>query len=225
MMSAGDAELIASIDRHISRYVAPVERVYHEIVSDELHIDIHHVPPAWNRRFHALITSGMSALPMHTSTDAMEWRFAELCILLEPSWRLAPDAFEDERWYWPIRLLKILARYPRDYNTWLGYGHSVATANPPTPFAEDTRLCASVLLPPMSLGIEFSRLRRHDGADTHFWAVVPIVEDELTLKMNKGVDALMDALDTAGISDVVSHGRASALESKTSRRWWPFGTA
>lgn len=121
MMSAGDAELIASIDRHINRHVAPEERVYHEIVSDELHIDIHHVPPAWNRRFHALITSGMSALPMHASSDAMEWRFAELCILLEPSWRLGPDAFEDERWYWPVRLLKILARYPRDYSTWLGY--------------------------------------------------------------------------------------------------------
>jgi hypothetical protein len=225
MMSAGESELIASIARHISLQVAPVERVYHEKVSDEFHIDIHHVPPAWNRPFHALITSGMSALPMHTGTDATEWRFAELCILLEPSWRLAPDALEDERWYWPVRLLKILARYPRDNNTWLGYGHSVATANPPTPFAEDTHLCACVLLPPMSLGIEFSRMHRDDGADTYFWAVVPIYEDELIFKMYKGVDALMDALDTAGITDVVSRDRASALGSRTTRGWWPFETA
>jgi hypothetical protein len=117
MFNFGDPDLIAQIDRHITRSAAPVACVFHEIVSDELHIDIHHVVPDGKRRSHALITSGMSALPMNTGKAADEWRFAELCILLDPSWKVDAAAFEDERHYWPIRLLKGLTRYPRENDT------------------------------------------------------------------------------------------------------------
>jgi Suppressor of fused protein (SUFU) len=225
MSNPGDTKLIESVDRHISRYVAPVGRVYHEIVSDDLHIDIHHVAPARRRPFHTLVTSGMSEMPMNTGADAAAWRFAELCVLLEPTWRLEPESFQEERWYWPLRLLKGLSRYPLAHDTWLGYGHSVATGDPPKPFAEDTDLCACALLPPLSLGVEFSRMRRSDGADTYFWSVMPIYANEMEFKLQHGADALMDAFDKAGITDIVSRDRACALGMGARRRWWPFGSA
>lgn len=219
----GDPDLVEAVGRHLDATVARVETVFHEIVSDALHIDVLHIPPAIGRRFHTLVTSGMSEVPMRTPEEAADFRFAELSILLEPGWRLEQAAFSDERWYWPIRLLKSLARLPLEHETWLGFGHTVASADPPAPYAPDTSLCGAIVLPPMTLGEPFSRMTRADGAFTCFWSVVPLYEQELRFKMEHGVDALLDRFDAAGVTDVVSRDRADFGQKKPRGRWWPFG--
>ena len=60
---------------------------------------------------------------------------AELMIALPAEWKLADSQLEDERWYWPIRNLKALARLPHEYETWLGFGHTVPNGDPPEPYA------------------------------------------------------------------------------------------
>lgn len=77
----------------------------------------------------------------------------------------------------------------------------------------------------MSLGVELSRLRRADGADVYFWAVVPLYADELAFKLRAGTDALTDAFDRARITHVVKRDRPSALTSGKKPGWWPFGAA
>ena len=72
MFNTGDPELIERVDRHIERHVAPTTSVFHEIVSDELHIDVHWVKPGWFRRHHTLVTSGRSELPMNTPEDLFD---------------------------------------------------------------------------------------------------------------------------------------------------------
>ena len=52
---------------------------------------------------------------------------------------------KDERWYWPIRLLKSLARLPINCDSWLGHGHTVENREP---FAENTKLCTATLIDP-----------------------------------------------------------------------------
>ena len=37
---------------------------------------------------------------------------AELAIALPADWKLDQESMKDEKWYWPIRLLKSLARLP-----------------------------------------------------------------------------------------------------------------
>ena len=44
--------------------------------------------------------------------------------------------------YWPIRLLKSLARLPIASDTWLGFGHTMDNKEN---FAENTKLCAAIL--------------------------------------------------------------------------------
>lgn len=215
MPNPGDLELIEQVSAHIERHVGPITMVYHEIVSDELHIDVHHVQPHSLRRFHTLVTSGMSERPMATPSEAADFRFAELVILLDPHWPISMEAFQDERYYWPVRLLKTLARYPLENDTWLGFGHSVA-ASPPGAYSPDTDLSGCILLPSLTLGEEFSRLRRTDGANTHFWAVIPLYEDEVELKMRQGTDALMDAMDRAKVTDVVYEKRPRATGQRKS---------
>lgn len=152
---------------------------------------------------------------MATPSEAADFRFAELVILLDPHWPISMEAFQDERYYWPVRLLKTLARYPLENDTWLGFGHSVA-ASPPGAYSPDTDLSGCILLPSLTLGEEFSRLRRTDGANTHFWAVIPLYEDEVELKMRQGTDALMDAMDRAKVTDVVYEKRPRATGQRKS---------
>jgi hypothetical protein len=210
VLNPGDPELIEAVDAHIAQHIAPVDTVFHEIISPDLHIDVHHVRPDRDRRFHTLITSGMSERPMSTGEEAAEFRFAELAILLEPTWPIEHSKFSDENVYWPIRLLKTVARFPFEVGTWVGMGHSIAAANPPEPMAPATELSSAILLPPLSLGEGFMRMPRGDGAVTYFWTIVPLYTEELALKLEKGTDALMDALDAAGVDDIVRQTRAHA---------------
>lgn len=199
----GDPEVIEAVDAHIAQHIAPVDMVFHEIISPDLHIDVHHVRPDRNRRFHTLVTSGMSERSMSTGEEAAEFRFVELVILLEPNWPIEHSKFGDENVYWPIRLLKTVARFPFEVGTWVGMGHSMAAANPPEPMASAMELSSAILLPPLRLGESFMYMPRDDGATTYFWTIVPLFSEELALKLEKGTDALMDALDAAGVDDIV----------------------
>src|SRR5512145_2313969 len=74
----GDVPVIEAVVRHIERHVGPIDFVLHEKRSHLVHIDIHHVPPAPGRRFHTLLTSGMSARAMTVPAGAEDVAYAEL---------------------------------------------------------------------------------------------------------------------------------------------------
>ena len=57
-------EHIAAIGAHIERHLGPVSGVFHEIISDLVHIDVHVVPANDHCPYLRLVTSGMSDLPM-----------------------------------------------------------------------------------------------------------------------------------------------------------------
>ena len=87
---------------------------------------------------------GMGAHRMDVPEELAEYKLerAELAISLPADWKMKKEDFKDERWGWPIRLLKVLARLPIASKTWLGYGHTMDNEEP---FAENTKLCAALL--------------------------------------------------------------------------------
>src|SRR6185369_17322023 len=119
-VAIGDGENIERIGEHIARYVGPVETVFHEIVSDLVHVDVHFVPADGEREYHTLVTSGMSDRPMTVPEGAEDFQFAELVLCRPDTWPLSQKDFNDENNYWPVRWLKQLARFPHEYDTWLG---------------------------------------------------------------------------------------------------------
>ena len=44
-MAIGDSENIEAISEHIAEHIGPVDSVFHEIISDLVHIDVHVVKP------------------------------------------------------------------------------------------------------------------------------------------------------------------------------------
>jgi hypothetical protein len=214
--SPGDSELINAVDGHITKWIGAVDVVYHEIVSPYVHVDIHHIPPSEDHPFHVLVTSGMSEMPMTTPEGAEEYRYAELLICLPPEWPLTEAAFEDERHYWPVRWLKMLARFPHQYGTWLGWGHTMPNGDPPLPFTEGTKLCGMLILPSISLPEEAATLELPDGRTVHFWALYPLYDEEMAIKLRKGAQALLPLFEKHNVSDVVDPTRVNV----GTRRWW-----
>jgi hypothetical protein len=193
--------------------------VFHEIVSDVVHLDVHLVPPTSGREWWTLFTTGMSDRPMTVPPGAEELRFAELMVKLPPSWEMqrlqvTPPPPDVERWYWPMRELKKLARLPHEYSTWLGFGHSIPNGDPPAPFAPDTGLCGWVLLPPLEVPPEARQVRLQDGNVVHLYVLHALHRDEMELKLSRGMDALLDLFERANLSEVLDPGRPSLVEKK-----------
>jgi len=224
-IAAGDSENIDRISDHIERHIGPIAGVFHEIVSPLVHIDIHVVEPAPNRNHYTLVTSGMSDRPMNTPAELPQCRYAELMLCLPPDWPMKREQWEDERNYWPIRLLKMLARLPHEYETWLGLMHTIPNGDPPQPYAAGTQLCGAILLPPVATGLDFHELIVGPEKSIAFYAIVPLHADEMELKLKKGAEALFDGFDEYNVSEILDPSRPSSLGSRTKpkKKWWPFG--
>ena len=198
-----------AIVRHIERHLGPIQSVFHELISDAVHLDVHWVKPTAARPFHLLVTSGMSDRPMNVATHLDAPRHIELVVTLPERWDIGDEGFQNENWYWPLRQLKTLARFPHKYDTWLGEGHTVTNDDPPQPFAPSTRLCGAILLPPQQVPEAFRELRLDDGRTIRFLAVVPVHDDEMALKTRSGTAALVERLRAAGVTDVIEPTRRS----------------
>ena len=209
---------LEQIGDHIATHLGPVPTVFHELVSDTVHIDVHQVPPTDDFPFWRLVTSGMSDLPMSVPEGVAVPRHLELIATLPGAWKMSQADFQDENWYWPVRLLKSLARLPHKHSTWLAYGHTVGNADPPEPYASNTRLCASILLPPISAPRGFDTLVIDESKTIEFLAVVPLYPEELALKMRRGVQALTRKLEAAGVSDQIDPARRNVAK----KRWGLF---
>jgi hypothetical protein len=210
-VAIGDSELIEAAEAHLTRHVGEPGTVFHEVVSDLVHVDVHVVPPVAERPWTTLMTSGMAARPMTVPDGLEEHALAELTLALPPEWPLTEKDWEDEANYWPIRLLKLLARIPHEFDTFLGWGHTVPNDDPPQPYAGNTELCCALIGPPLLGGEDFQRFEVPDGRKVDIWAVVPIHADEMKLKLDRGTEALEALLDKSEVTELLDPARPSVV--------------
>lgn len=177
--------------------------VWREIVSDKVRIDLHLHAPTPTRNFWVITTRGMSARPMSVPAALYDERYAELVIGLPPNWPVSEIAFEREEYFWPLRWLKTLARLPHDYQSWLGVGHTVPTAETPHAYAPNTTLCCAFLVRPSRLGEAFSQVCVNETKVVHFLSFVPIYREEMEFKLRFGADALSERLHTNKIDEIL----------------------
>lgn len=197
----GDVAGIERIEAHIRQFVGEPEEVFHEFVSDLIHVDVHVVRPAAARNWFTLVTSGMSDRPMHTEKGEEEFRYAELLMCLPPDWPLDDAGHE-----WPVELLKFLARMPHQYETFFAENHSVANGQPPEDLP-GTRMNAMLLTTPRTLSERFRKLKINEEKTIHFWAVIPLFDGEMKLKLKKGTEALLARLTEQNVTEVLDVNR------------------
>jgi hypothetical protein len=217
-MSDDPNALADAIGEHVTRHVGPIANVFHEVKPHLVHLDVLVVGPTDERPYTTLVTCGMSVRPMRVPIEnpedlgrVPELRHAELLLSLPPEWPLTPDAFLNEDHYWPVRWLKRLARLPHIDESWLGLGHTIPNGDPPAPFASNTRFSCWLVDEPVRLPREVRKLRTGDRA-INFYALVPLYEDEMRLKLAKGGAALGQLLDRAHVSELIDLKRPSVVE-------------
>lgn len=198
----GDDATIAAISDHIEQYVGKIATVHHEILSHLVHLDVHFVLATPERPWHTLVTSGMSDLPMNPPADCSDQKFAELMISLPGNWPLDNESLKDPIWFWPIAFIKLLARLPHEYGSWLWHGHTVPNGDPPEPFGSNTTLCGGMLVYSPTVPDEFLNLAIGDK-NVEIFAVLPLYEQEMNYKIKNGSDLLLQRLADAQISDIV----------------------
>ena len=205
-------EEMEAVEGHIQQYFGKVENVFHELVSPDIHVDICMVPPTEERDYCTLVTMGMGAHRMNVPEELVEYKLerAELAIALPADWKLDQESMKDEKWYWPIRLLKSLARLPIASDTWLGFGHTMDNKEN---FAENTKLCAAILTGPQSTEEGGEVCTLPGGEEVNFYQVIPLYEDELDYKLEHDTDALLNKM--RGISFVVNPTRQDAITRGT----------
>lgn len=200
----GDEECIERVSDHITRHLGPIQQVFHEVISTTVHIDVHLVE-ADNVQW--LVTSGMSSRAMTMPDDLPDWAHAELCLALPPDWPVTREAFDQERYYWPVRLLREMARLPHRYQTWLGHGHSIPNGEPPQPYAPDTRFVGCLISFPELAPSEFFTLAEEGRPTIYFWAIYPVYLEEMNEKLVAGGDELMTKLIESGVTELIDVGR------------------
>jgi len=202
------------IEDYIEEHIGTVSCVYHEIVSDKVHIDIHRVDPSEKRNFYTLITSGMSDQPMPAPSGRENYRYTELTLSLPAAWPMSPDELQDDANYWPVRWLKTIARLPTGQNAWVSLGHTVPNGNPPVPFSSATELCCWVVSVPLLFGRQFGQLKVDEEKTIHFFSLVAIYQEEMEFKLRKGAQPLIELLLRNRINEIANLNRKNVCKKR-----------
>lgn len=177
-----------ALETHIEKYYGKYTEVFHEVVSPDIHVDICLIEPTIDCDCYTLVTMGMGAHKMNVPRELKNEKLdrAELLITLPSDWDINND---DERWYWPLRWLKILARLPIENDTWLGYGHSIPAGEP---LSDDTELSGLMLTMPYLFGIDAAVCKMPSGDEINFYQLLPLYDNEMDFKLNNSAEELED---------------------------------
>jgi hypothetical protein len=195
---------LAEIEKHIETHIGKISTVFHEVISDLVHIDVLEIPPTEDRPYWTLVTSGMSDLPMTTPEGAGEFGRAELMLCLPREWKMEQNEWEEEAHYWPVRWLKICARFPHEYKTWLGWGHTLLNGDPPQVYASSNQFCCMYLGLPKTVSTQFGSLRIRPDKTIHFYALYPLYRGELEMKLKKGAERLENLFERNKVTEIVN---------------------
>jgi hypothetical protein len=219
------------IEAHIERTIGPIGQVFHEIISDDIHLDLYIVPPTGKEpseefplgtNHYTIITGGLSARAQNVPPDAREdiSPFQELMIALPADWPgMNPDGTwdsevtgRDENW-WPIAFMKLVARMPHEYDTFLAPGVTIPNGEDAVPFADNTQLGCMMVFQPI-LCPAAHKLQVTDDLEIQFYALWPIYKEEMNLKLSKGLQPLLEKLVEAELTELFQPGRPNLCKKK-----------
>jgi hypothetical protein len=189
-----EREMLA-VEAFYSTTIGKHDTVFHEILSPDVHIDIIPIPSSKKSKWTTVATMGMSAVAMNSPRGCP--KHAELAMQLPSDWPLDEKSLgaKDGKHYWPIEWIKCLARFPMMFDTFFDFGHTV-----PMEGISSSRACpfaCAMMLPLMGVENEKQAQFIAGRKTVHVFSVIPLFEEEMELKLELGVEALADAMDSA----------------------------
>ncbi|QGJ71957.1 Ankyrin repeat-containing protein [Planctomycetales bacterium 10988] len=175
-----------------------------ETIPSTFPIAIHTIPPAEDRDYLTLFTTGLSSQAMNTPPGEEDYAYAELFIQLPSDWQL--EKTNDIHWSWPLDWLFQIAQYPHENDTWLGGALTIiANDEPPQKLAPKIPFTCLMLFAEKSFV-------RSDQKQVQLYRVVPLYTEERDLELKEGIPALMRAFDRKNVPFVVDLHRPSVVD-------------
>ena len=207
-----DNELILN---HIEKYVGKIEKSIHDQKFELAPLSIHIIPKTHDQNYSALVTSGLSFLPMSPPDPMRFFKYSELLIKLPLDWPLPVDALKQDEFIWPIEQLNYLMKYVHTNHQWFSDGHTFGNGNPPYPFANNTGLCGFLFtLPVLSFPPEFCELKIDDSKSVIFLQLLPLYKEEMDYAVTEGSDALLKKFEENNVFDYVNIHRDNLFGPK-----------
>ncbi len=199
---------LAEMESVIAARFGAFEKVFHEIESQDIHVDIAVIPPTEDKPYYTLVTMGLSAYKMHTphDLDGQNLEYAEIFVRLPADWQVGE---EDENWYWPIRTLKMLAHLPFDNRTWLGWGHTIQCSEDLEPVSENCKFVCMILKHPN--GNERATATLESGKIINFYEMIPIYLEEMKYKFKIGAEYLFELFTPEELTSPVNIKRRNVV--------------
>ncbi len=201
-------EELSQYEKYIEEQFGSYDQVIHEIVSPDIHLDIIIVPPTKENKYYKLVTMGMGAYKMQVPQELKQYELerTELVLYLPPTWNIKSNREED---YWPIRQLKTIARVPIQYNTWIGYGHTISNEQESTTYASNTNFCSMLLLNAINKNYQTLDFRMKEKGKINFYQLFPLYKEELEYKQKKELNSLLNLFSDDDIMPIVNNNRTN----------------
>ena len=202
---------IEELDSFISDVIGNYKDVFHEIASPDIHLDVCVVEPSEEEPYYKLVTMGAGAYNMAIPEQWKHYNIenAEYIIYLPKDWDFKSDKDIN---YWPIKLLKDVARLPIWYDTWLSYGHTTQYDEEGSSYASNTRF-NSVVLNYASNSKGDIRLIMSNNRVINFYEIILLYPEELAFKLETDADTLFNKFLEKGIDyKVIDINRKSIIE-------------
>ncbi len=154
-------------------------------------IDINIMYPTDNEPYYVLYTQGMSnedmILPDGVEKEYPEFRRAELFMILPADWDIENmvSAEPKHETYWPMQLMRIVARYHYEYFTWVAPGYTMEYSS----FAPNTKLNSAILI---SLSDDVSVIETRENKPVSLYLVLPLYKEEVQYKIKHGYEKFID---------------------------------
>lgn len=193
-------------EAYIKKAFGKYEEVLHEIVSPDIHLDVIIIPPSEQEDYYKLITMGAGAYAMNVPSELEQYELehAEYVIYLPKEWNIKSNAQKD---YWPIGMLKQIARIPIYCDTWLGFGHTVHGDEKKSPFSENTMLNSFLLLNAVGMDGEICEIKLKSGKHIRFYQLMVLYQEELEYKIKTNVEELLNRFPDEEFPPVVYPNR------------------
>lgn len=172
-----------------------------EIVPTGLPIALHVILPTKAKNVVTFFTTGMSDSAMTVPNGQEEFQYAELFIQLPGDWPLTKDKLAKPEFRWPLTVLRNIARYPHDNETWLGGPVTlIANDDPPQPYHPSIQFTTMMLVA--------QHVVDHPvGTIVQLYRAIPLFTEERDLELRQGYQALFSAFDRSGIGFAVDFKR------------------
>lgn len=160
------------------------------------HVDLYVFPPAGQRDFVAVLTGGMSDLPMAVPDGSTAQSYIELVMGI------------GQHAHWATNLLKLVAEYPFDQGTFYDVHHTVPFGGE---LGDGSSLSAFLFVQPRFLPEGLARFQ-FDGKRIGFLQAVPITAAEHRFAVDEGSAKLEGLLERYGYLVTRDPNRQSVVE-------------